>query len=104
MLIDSGRAQDKPKLSEASETCLSCHTNATPGIMADWGRSRHAKVTPGEGIKKPPLERRISNEKVPESFAKTVVGCAECHTLNSEKHKDSFEHNGYKVHTVVSSF
>ena len=38
MNIDSGRAQNKPKLSEASETCLSCHTNATPGIMADWGR------------------------------------------------------------------
>jgi len=70
--------------------------------MADWGRSRHAKGTPGEGIKKPSLERRISNEKVPESFAKTVVGCAECHTLNSEKHKDSFEHNGYRIHTVVS--
>lgn len=102
VIIDSGRAQDKPKLSDASETCLSCHTNATPGITADWGRSRHAKVTPGEGIKKPPLERRISNEKVPESFAKTVVGCAECHTLNSEKHKDSFEHNGYRIHTVVS--
>lgn len=25
VLIDSGRAQDKPKLSEASEPCLSCH-------------------------------------------------------------------------------
>ena len=31
-----------------------------------------------------------------------VVGCAECHTLNPEKHKDSFEHNGYKVHVVVT--
>src|SRR4030042_3331771 len=85
VIIDSGRAQDKPKLSEASETCLSCHTIATPGIMADWGRSRHAKVTPGEGAKRPLLERRISNEKGPEALVKTVVRSAQCHTLNADK-------------------
>jgi hydroxylamine dehydrogenase len=102
VLADSGRSQDKPKLSEASEACLSCHANTTAGIMADWGRSRHAKVTPEEALKKGKLERRVSADNVPGAISKTVVGCAECHTLNSEKHKDAFEHNGFKVHTVVT--
>jgi len=31
-----------------------------------------------------------------------VVGCAECHTMNSEKHKDTFEHNGFNVHIIVT--
>jgi ssDNA-binding Zn-finger/Zn-ribbon topoisomerase 1 len=30
------------------------------------------------------------------------VGCAECHTLNPEKHKDTFGHNGFKIHVVVT--
>ena len=39
---------------------------------------------------------------MPEALAGVVVGCAECHTVNAEKHKDSFEHNGYQVHVVVT--
>ena len=31
-----------------------------------------------------------------------VVGCAECHTLRPDAHADTFEHNGYNVHVVVS--
>ena len=30
------------------------------------------------------------------------MGCAECHTLNPDKHSDTFEHNGYQVHIVVT--
>ncbi len=30
------------------------------------------------------------------------MGCAECHISNPEKHKDTFDHNGYQVHVVVS--
>ena len=95
-------AQPKAPVSDATQACLSCHATATPGLMGDWERSRHAKVTPEEALKKGQLERRVSTDKVPGVLSKTVVGCAECHTLNSEKHKDAFEHNGYKVHTVVT--
>jgi len=95
-------AQPKAPVSDATQACLSCHATATPGLMGDWERSRHAKVTPEEALKKGKLERRVSTDKVPGVLSKTVVGCAECHTLNSEKHKDAFEHNGYKVHTVVT--
>jgi len=33
-----------------------------------------------------------------------TVGCAECHTLNTEQHKEkgAFEHNGFTIHTVVT--
>ena len=89
-------------MSEATEACLGCHALSTPGIVADWKNSRHSRVTPKEGLAKPALERRVSAEKIDDPLGKTVVGCAECHTLNPGKHPDSFEHGGYNVHVVVS--
>jgi hydroxylamine dehydrogenase len=89
-------------ISEATEACLGCHALSTPGIVADWKNSRHSRVTPKEGLARPQLERRVSAEKIDGPLGKTVVGCAECHTLNPGKHSDSFEHGGYNVHVVVS--
>jgi hydroxylamine dehydrogenase len=89
-------------LSEATETCLECHETVTPGIAADWKNSRHARVSPGEALKKPKLERRMSVSAAPDGMEGTAVGCAECHTLNSDKNNAGFEHNGYDVHIVVS--
>lgn len=31
-----------------------------------------------------------------------MVGCAECHMLRLEVHADSFDHNDYRIHVVVS--
>lgn len=39
--------------------------------------------------------------KVPSELVNAVVGCAEC-PANADKHKDSFEHNGFNVHVVVT--
>jgi hypothetical protein len=102
MMAKPGHAQPKPKISESTEACLTCHTTLHPGIVAEWKKSRHANVIPAEGLKRPKLERRISNEKVSDKIANYVVGCAECHSMSSEKHKDSFDHNGFKVHIVVT--
>ncbi len=44
----------------------------------------------------------MSANSVPDELARNVIGCAECHTLNPEKHSDTFEHNGYQVHIVVT--
>lgn len=101
-ITQSGLAQTKLPISENTEACLTCHSALHPGIVAEWKKSPHANISPSEALKKPKLERRISHEKVPDPFSKTVVGCAECHTMNSEKHKDSFEHNGFNVHIVVT--
>ncbi len=90
------------KISEATEACLSCHETVTPGIVADWKKSLHAQVTPRKALEKEKLSRRMSAEKVPSRLAEVVVGCAECHTMNPESHKDTFEHNGFKVHVVVT--
>ena len=89
-------------ISEETETCLECHASLHPGIVQGWMKSRHARVTPAEGLRKKRLERRISVEKVPKEFANVTVGCAECHTMNPGKHQDSFEHNDYQVHIVVT--
>ncbi|WP_022853212.1 multiheme c-type cytochrome [Thermodesulfatator atlanticus] len=84
------------KISEATETCLSCHESVTPGIVEDWRKSVHANVLPGEVLAKK------YNVKVPKKFANVVVGCAECHTMNPKAHKDTFEHNGFQVHVIVT--
>lgn len=91
-----------PPVSEPTKDCLFCHREVTPGIVADWERSLHARVTPEEGLKKPDLERRISAKSLPGNLLPAVVGCAECHTQRPEEHKDTFEHNGFRVHIVVT--
>jgi len=88
--------------SQETQACIGCHSQVTPGIVKDWLTSRHSKITPSEAIKKPSLERRVSTDTPPESMKNTVVGCFECHSLNTDKHADSFEHNGYKINVIVS--
>lgn len=69
----AGRQAAAAKSAE-SETCLACHEATTPGIVLQWQRSRHSE------------ER---------------VGCFECH--HAEKgDRDSFEHNGFLIATIVS--
>jgi len=89
-------------MSDATAECLECHSSLAPGMVAAWQNSRHARVSPTEAWKKTELERRISTKSVDKKLAANVVGCAECHTLNPEKHSDNFEHNGYQVHIVVT--
>ena len=90
-----------PKVSGQTSGCLGCHESATPGIVADWRASRHSHVSPKEALDKPALERRISSEP-PGDLKDTVVGCYECHGLNTERHRDSFDHFGYRIMVVVS--
>jgi hypothetical protein len=53
-------------------------------------------------MKKPALERRITADNVAEDLAGYAVGCYECHSRNPEKHRDNFEHMGFKINVVVS--
>ena len=61
-----------------------------------------SRVTPSSAKRLPAQERRISVDKVPDELSDIVVGCAECHTQKPEDHKDTFEHNGFSVHIVVT--
>lgn len=89
-------------ISEDTQACIECHQTVTPGIAADWRKSVHSKSTPGQALKEPAISRKISAKKVPAEINGVVVGCAECHTANAEAHKDTFEHNGFEVHIVVT--
>ena len=89
-------------ISEDTDACLTCHESLHPGIVADWQNSRHAQRTPAEAFQENVLARRVSAEQVPEMLMNSVVGCAECHNVNPENHRDTFEHNGYQVHVVVT--
>lgn len=94
--------QDNEKISQKSRQCLGCHESATPAIVSDWKNSRMSKTTPDQAIKEPELSRRVSFESLSEDLSGSVVGCAECHTLQPEDHADSFDHAGSRVHTVVT--
>lgn len=95
-------AAGEAPLSEASQECMECHEVIHGGIAADWQRSRHAALTPQQAMAADTLARKVSSTEVPAELREVAVGCAECHTLRPDEHTDSFEHNGYTVHTVVS--
>lgn len=101
-LLPVGAFGAGPGISEDTRTCIECHSSINPGIVADWKQSRHARVSPSEGLKKTALQKRISASTVPEKLVNNVIGCAECHTLHPGTHKDTFEHNEYQVHVVVT--
>jgi hydroxylamine dehydrogenase len=89
-------------VSDATAECLGCHSILHPGIVQGWRNSRHARVTPQAALAVKGLARRVSSKKIPKGLLTKVVGCAECHTQRAKAHPDTFEHNGYEVHVVVS--
>ncbi len=98
-------AEAAAPLSEATEECLSCHSLFSPGVTLDWRRSRHASNTVETALKRKDKERRVSLTSVDEVggiAGYVAVGCAECHTANPDSHEDTFLHNGYRVHVVVT--
>lgn len=97
-----GVAMETAPLSPQSQACINCHSMYTPGIVSDWLSSRHAKITPADAMKKPVLQRRMSADSLPDELLKQAVGCYECHSQNPEKHKDNFEHFGFRINIVVS--
>lgn len=89
-------------ISDETEECLICHTELHPGIVSQWEQGQHSKIIPLDALKKNTLQLKVSSKSIPDSLKGNVVGCYECHSLNSSKHPDSFEHNGYNIHTIVS--
>lgn len=89
-------------ISAATQECLDCHASFHPGIVADWHRSRHAAMTPAMAMAVRGEGRKVSTESVAEDLQNVAVGCAECHQLRPKAHADTFDHNGYDIHVVVS--
>lgn len=89
-------------ISDATAECIDCHSSIHPGIIKDWQESRHAKTTPTDAMAVDGLARKVSSKTVPEAVRNFAVGCAECHMQRPNAHADTFEHNGYDIHVVVS--
>ncbi|MFC1812131.1 multiheme c-type cytochrome [Thermodesulfobacteriota bacterium] len=89
-------------VSDATNECLECHASIHPGIVEDWRNSRHAQTTPKKAMAIQGPAKKVSSKSVPESLQNQAVGCAECHTLRPEAHADTFDHNEYRIHVVVS--
>lgn len=64
----------KEVASQDTKACIECHEMVSPGIVSDFKASKHYKSG--------------------------LVGCAECHS--GKDRPDSFSHNGFRIHTVVS--
>ncbi len=92
----------QPPISPQTQTCLGCHTNVTPGIVADWQSSRHAQTTVGDALKVTGAAKIVSSDNIPDNLKQYAVGCYECHTLNASAHKDNFNHMGIQVNVIVS--
>lgn len=101
VIFSSGIILSAP-LSPQTQTCIACHNASTPGIVEDWLTSRHSKTTPTEALKKPSLEKRISTDSLPKELIEYAVGCYECHSQNTENHKDNFSHFGLRINVVVT--
>ncbi len=93
---------DTVPISDATRECLDCHESIHPGIVEDWRKSRHAAITPKKAMAEKGLSLKVSSKDVPKQYLDAAVGCAECHTGRSKDHPDTFDHNEYDVHTVVS--
>ena len=102
VLADAPEEPAGAPVSPATAACLECHESLHPGVVADWRRSRHARRTPDAALAEPEAARRFSAKAAPRGEGDFAVGCAECHTRSPESHADSFEHNGYRVHPVVT--
>ena len=89
-------------ISSQTHDCIDCHSTVTPGIVKDWTTSLHSHATVGEAIMKPAIQRRVSADSVNAELRDHVVGCYECHSQNTDKHKDSFDHFGYRINVIVS--
>lgn len=99
---ETGNCTDKPAVSNATQQCLGCHSIFHPGIVEDWKKSRHSKTTPQKAMTVKEPGRKVSSPSVSDALKSVVVGCAECHTQNPDAHADTFSHNGFDVHVVVS--
>ncbi|PMP98100.1 MAG: hydroxylamine oxidase, partial [Thermodesulfobacterium geofontis] len=88
------KAFPQSSLSTETQVCLSCHKIVTPGIVEDWKKSLHSQITLKEALKKDTLSRKVNLGSNSIKNENTVIGCAECHTINPEFHKDTFDHNG----------
>jgi hypothetical protein len=102
LLLLAGNVLAEAPMSEDTENCLGCHESIHPGIVQDWKAGRHAHTTPGEALKVQGEALMVSSKEVPKELRGVSVGCAECHTLRPGAHADTFEHNDYEVHVVVS--
>jgi len=101
-VLMSAPAVSEDLVSDATNECLECHASLHPGIVEDWRNSRHAQTTPKQAMAVQGPAKKVSSKSVPESLQNRAVGCAECHTLNPGAHADTFEHNEYRIHVVVS--
>jgi len=103
LMVPNLNAQNPEDLiSDETYECLVCHESLHPGIVESWRQSRHYQITPGEAMAVEGLGLKVSNPDVPMALRDNNVGCAECHLLRPDAHDGTYEHNGYRVHTVVS--
>ncbi len=72
-----------PVAQDAAQTCVECHTERTPGIVADWEVSAHAAE--GIGCDSCHGDEHTSADDVDEVFTVTAATCKLCHEQRYEE-------------------
>lgn len=62
-----------------AETCITCHTKVTPGIVNDWKISRHARVEDGATCETCHGDSHTTMEDFAKMELPTPEICADCH-------------------------
>lgn len=90
-------------ISEQAQACIDCHAESTPGLVADWAKSRHAhaNITCLDCHKANPADSDISkehfsNHDTPVSAIVSPKDCSRCHPseaaeYNRSKHANTLE-------------
>jgi predicted nuclease with TOPRIM domain len=94
------------KVSQETQTCITCHLQFTPGIVYQWAQSAHAQHPAKDAAE---IYKAIGAEewidKISPKFKNydKVVGCYECHGMYADQDRpDVVEHFGFKIVTVVT--
>ena len=98
LILHSPLYADAPPVSPETQSCLDCHQHVSPGLVESWGKSLHASTTIAQSLE----SGKLIITALPRNKQDFVVGCAECHTVNTENRNDVFEHEEHKVHLIVT--
>ena len=98
-------AQAYLQCSPETRACIGCHLSATPDIVYDWLRSKHAWHRPMDvyqlyaaiGYKDVKLASKFENYSY-------VIGCYECHGMFKDRDRPDIvrNHFGYQIVVIVT--
>ena len=72
--------QDQPLIYVKNAMCIACHKGRNPGLVDRYQGTKHAQVTPADGMAPVDIYRRsVGFHSADNSYYQAGVGCQDCH-------------------------